>query len=375
MKKVALILLFVICLFSYNAMAIYTPRIAVIFPTDETNINSVGNVVNCMVRAVFDERKKNGKLFEYDIFNDARDVVQTAKISEIISQKKYDVAIGTTLSSQALIVSKILNQSKIPFFAPLATHPEVVEGKQFSSRLPFSDRQQAKALARFSIKSVKKISSILIINNQSLPYSTFLSEKYQEEILKENPEIKIKKVTYIDGKFNKDDIISIFQEIHYDIVFAPIYSLDVANTYAAIVSVIKSPTILISSDTVGAKGSFITAMGKQNSLLKFFFVQHNPKNFSGPFANNFKKLFENKCGKYQLTMNAAAGFDLANATLNAVFSPRYNGSSESFIQELRTQKYKGVLGDLIFNANGESIKPIHIYSIQGKSVIYKESIF
>jgi ABC-type branched-subunit amino acid transport system substrate-binding protein len=105
-----------------------TPRIAVILPTDESNFNAVGNVLNCMVRAVFESWKQRGFEFEAEFFNDRRDAMQAATVAEVITKKQFDVAIGTTLSSQALIVSKILDKNGIPFVAPLATHPDVVRG-------------------------------------------------------------------------------------------------------------------------------------------------------------------------------------------------------------------------------------------------------
>ena len=142
-------------------------RMAIIFPEDPSNTNGVGNVAKCMATAVVEDWKSKGSLVQDDYFNDKRDATEAGSVADAIVKGKYDVAIGTTLSSQALIVSKILDGSGIPFFAPLATHPGVVEGKKYSVRLQFSDRRQARKLAEFAVR--KKPRRVLVVRNDSFP--------------------------------------------------------------------------------------------------------------------------------------------------------------------------------------------------------------
>ena len=350
------------------------PRVAVILPTDESNFNAVGNVLNCMVRAVFESWHQQGYEFDAEFFNDRRDAMQAASVAEVVAKKHFDVAIGTTLSSQALIVSKILDKNGVPFIAPLATHPDVVQGKKFSMRLPFNDELQGRMLARFTHSALPAIKSVLVIENESLPYSTFLSQKYEIQIKLLIPGIKVTKLKYIDGQFRKEDVVKAYSENQADVVFVPLYSLDVAGTYSALASVIKKNTLLLSSDTVGAGDTFYNAMGPENKLLKFDFVQHNPKEFSGSHAQKFKVLHLEKCGKYDLTMNSAAGFDLADSTLTALFSKGYGSNATSFKKIYLDGAYDGTLGKLRFGKDGEPQKPIHIYTIQNRAVIYKESL-
>ena len=82
----------------------HRPKITVVFPTDKSNVNAVGNVVSCMVNAVFEDWEKRGHDFEYEAFNDQRDANQAAIVAEAIAKGAFDVAIGTTFSSQAIIV-------------------------------------------------------------------------------------------------------------------------------------------------------------------------------------------------------------------------------------------------------------------------------
>ena len=350
------------------------PRVAVILPTDESNFNAVGNVLNCMVKAVFETWHQQGHEFDVEFFNDRRDAMQAASVAEEVAKKRFDVAIGTTLSSQALIVSRILDKNGVPFIAPLATHPDVVQGKQFSMRLPFNDELQGRLLARYTHTALPNFKSVLVIENESLPYSTFLSQKYEDQIKLLKPGIKVTKLKYIDGQFRKEDVVKAYSESQADVVFVPLYSLDVAGTYSALSSVIKKNTLLLSSDTVGAGDTFYNATGPENKFLKFYFVQHNPKNFSGPYAEKFKALHVEKCGKYDLTMNSAAGFDLADSTLKALFSKGYTATAGSFKKAYLAGAYDGTLGKLMFGKDGEPQKPIHIYTIQNRSVVYKESL-
>lgn len=351
-----------------------TPRIAVILPTDESNFNAVGNVLNCMVRAVFESWKQRGFEFEAEFFNDRRDAMQAATVAEVITKKQFDVAIGTTLSSQALIVSKILDKNGIPFVAPLATHPDVVRGKKFSFRLPFNDEKQGHLLARYTHTVFSSIRSVLVIENESLPYSTFLSKKYEEQIKILNPNISVTRIKYIDGQFQKEEIAKAYLKNQDRVVFSPIYSLDIAEIYSALALVVKKDTLLLSSDALGAGNTFFNAMGPENKSLMINLVQHNPKEFVGVNALKFKQIHFKKCKMYDLTMNSAAGFDLAESTLTTLFSDDYESNADSFRKTYLDSKYDGALGPLRFGEDGEPQKPIHIYTIQNRSVIYKESL-
>ncbi len=350
------------------------PRIAVILPVDESNFNAVGNVLNCMVKAVFDVWRQTGYEFEAEFFNDRRDTMQAASIAEEIARKHFDVAIGTTLSSQALIVSRILDKNEVPFITPLATHPDIVQGKKFSMRLPFNDELQGRLLAHYTHSLLPNVKKVLVIENASLPYSTFLSHKYEAQIKLLVPEIIVSKLKYIDGQFSKEDVVKAYSDSQADAVFVPLYSLDVAGSYSALASVIKKNTLLLSSDGVGASGKLYNAMGPENKFLKFDFVQHNPKDFSGPYAKKFRALHLEKCSKYDLTMNSASGFDLADSTLTALFSKGYRSNAASFKKVYMALAYDGTLGKLQFGKDGEPEKPIHIYTIQNRSVIYKDSL-
>lgn len=365
-----------ILLFVPTCIAVSTDKavkIAVIFPSDESNINSVGNSLGCMMQSVLDEAIQDGLPISYKTFNDRRDYRHAIEVSNKIVVEKFDIAIGATLSSQALIISKILNENGIFFFAPLATHPDVVQGKKYSVRLPFSDEKQGRVLGEYAARLVKENKArILVLENLSQPYSTFLSTSFRKRVSVLKKQSLIESYSFLDGGFNEKDLFEKLKTYQPHLIFAPVYSAEAAQAYNNAVLALTDKSIFLAADAVGANDRLLAAVNVFKDSIPFLFVQHNPRFYVGKNVSKFRELYSKKCSIYPDTMNVAAGYDVASATVDVIRSKRF--AIERFLEILRRNQFDGVLGKLKFDVNGEPEKPLHIYSIQGREVKYMQVV-
>lgn len=347
---------------STTALAIQ--KVAIVFPDTPNNPNSVGSHAMCMAKAVIGSHDTGNLNVKF--FTNSRDPIHTQQVVQKIINEKYELVLGTTLSSQAIVASKLLDSAKIPFIAPLATHPEVTKNKPLSIRIPYSDETQASLLAKASteIYSAKRI---LLVYNKSLPYSTYIADSYKQEIKNS----KVTTYPYVEGLFQVEDIRRKYIDGKFDLIFAPIYSIDMAKLYNKFVSN-NSPAILLGGDAVGGRKNFLDAILPDEKTVQLTFVRQSPKVFEGPYLNEYKRLFKQYC-KGSSNMVSAATFDLIRSTLKVLQQDKH--SKESFVAAFKRQEFNGLMGKFNYSKKtGEPVKDLFLYQIKNKNVRYFKKI-
>lgn len=345
-------------------------KVAILMPTDRQTPHTVGNEVFCGLNGVLKEAINDGLDLKIEHFDNKRDPLTTAQVVGEIISKKFDLVLGTTLSSQAIVAAKALNEAKIAFFAPLATNPKVTDNKDYVIRLPFSDTLQAQLLGKYSSlgKSAKKI---LIVYNASTPYSSYIAEQYTKYLAK-NSTIDIKSIHYIDGNFDPEQIFKEFKQFKPDILFAPIYSIDMANLYSFF-NKQKTHITLLGADAIGGRRNFFDVIGEQSKYVNLEFVKHNDGTISGPESIRFHALRKKYCPGNDVNMNMAAGYDIANISVKAIkimSKAKKKFNPLSFVELVKSSQYQGLNGLLIYGQDGEPIKPLFLYRLNKDRAIF-----
>lgn len=352
-------------------VAVASPiRVAVIYPKDDPKVSTIGNEASCITKGMLSEAKKDGLDISFEFFDNERDPIKTVAVAEKIAKEKFTIAMGTVTSSEAIAAAKILNESKIPFFATTATNPEVTKEKPYSFRLPFDDYHQARTLAQFVAKELKA-SSVSIVKNISLPYSEFLAVEFSKTLKLLNPKVKLIEFEIIEGFSQYSALIDKVVAAKTDVTFLPIYAPDAARFYNEL-ALRPGKFSLLGGDTIGGRDSFFKVLKGTTPNISLVFVKSWADGPEGPEKPNFLRFQAEYCKDQNTTLTSAAAYDVVRATLLALKkNPKATGLQ--LISAIKGLNYQGVTGVFKHNERGEPEKPLFLHKIEdSRSAFWKK---
>lgn len=323
-----------------------------------------------MTDGLLGEAKKNGMAISYQFFDNERDPLKTVTVAEAITKEKFDIAIGTVTSSEAIAAAKVLNQAKIPLFATTATNPEVTKDKPYSFRLPFDDYHQAHTLAQFAAKE-KKVSKVAIVKNISLPYSEFLASEFTAQLKTLRPQTKIDQFDIIEGFSEYGQLVDKIIATKADLIFVPVYAPDVARFYNELATR-PGKFSLLGADTVGGRESFFKVLKGTSQNISLVFVKSWGDGPQGPEKSAFLKAQAAYCKDQGTTLTSAAAYDVVRVTLLALQkNPKARGLE--LIATIKNLEYNGLTGLFKHNKDGEPDKALFLHKIEnGRSMFWKK---
>lgn len=100
-------------------------------------------------------KTKNGEEIKIIFIDNKSDKIESANaMQKLVSSDKVSVVIGPMISTNALAMTKIADDSKTPLIAPVATNDRVTKGKNFVSRVSFADSFQGLIAANLAFKDL-----------------------------------------------------------------------------------------------------------------------------------------------------------------------------------------------------------------------------
>jgi branched-chain amino acid transport system substrate-binding protein len=97
-----------------------------------------------------------------------------AAAHRLINQENVAAIVGPHWSREALPVSDLAEQSRVPLISTGSTHPETTNGKRYVFRIPFTDALQGRALATLA-RGELKAQTAAMMHDASDPYATELT--------------------------------------------------------------------------------------------------------------------------------------------------------------------------------------------------------
>ena len=97
-----------------------------------------------------------------------------AAAHRLINQENVAAIVGPHWSREALPVSDLAEQSRIPLISTGSTHPRTTNGKRYVFRIPFTDALQGRALATLA-RGDLKADTAAMMHDASDPYATELT--------------------------------------------------------------------------------------------------------------------------------------------------------------------------------------------------------
>ncbi len=346
-----------------------TFRIAGLYPsTNHGHAHcTCGLEAACVTKAVVKRAQKEGLDVSLDLIDKGWTPIVTAEAAMKTVQGGYDAAVGTIVSADALVAARILEKAEIPLIVPTATNPLVTEGKRFVTRIPFSDKRQAYLLAKLTARKLKP-SRVAVIRNISIHYSKYLGEEYARVLRELSPRTEIKEYTILDGHTDFKTLMDEVLTHRPQQIFIPIMQPEVASIYAELAER-KVKVTLLASDIAEGTVVFNQTAGRIFDGIKFYFVRHWNEKFVGPEAKRFGALYKSDCGQYKTSMTGVAAYDAINVVLKTL-RQHPNATKVTFVSHLKNVKYVGMAGPLKYGSDGEPIKPLELFAIQGRKTVH-----
>jgi len=95
----------------------------------------------------------------------------------LINLDSVDVVVGPQFSALAVAAGAVAEESRVPLVAPMASSPQVTDGRAFVTRLAFLDAEQGEILARFAYDSLG-IRRVGALYNAASDYSRGIVELF-----------------------------------------------------------------------------------------------------------------------------------------------------------------------------------------------------
>jgi ABC-type branched-subunit amino acid transport system substrate-binding protein len=341
-------------------------RLAAIYPVAPTAGHkncTCGEEAACITRAVVNQAKAKGLNIVLTPIDNHRDPREAKAVVSKIVKSEFDAAIGTLESTDALVVSKSLENAEVPFIVPTASHVDITKNRKYVVRVAFNDKRQATLLADLAVRELRA-KRILIIHNVSNPYSDFLADEFRRQV---EAKAQASVIKVVDGFGGFPDVAQEISKSHPDVVFAPIPQIQLASLYVELLN--KDATLtLLTSDVIEKEPRFLPQV-KASSKIRFIYPQHWDGKLTGPQAKNYQTLQAKHCSRYQPSMTSVAAYDAAQ-TLLEVLGKEPTARGQVLVNRIRSHRYNGITGTVPRGADGDPLRALELFELKNGKASY-----
>lgn len=290
---------------------------------------------------------KKIEIVPYDTRGDGTEAVNAVK--RLTGQDKVVAILGPNSSGEAIPISTVLEEMKIPDIATVATNPKVtvVDGKTkpFNFRVCFIDPYQGAVAAGFAF-DVLKAKTAAILYDVGDDYSQGLTQYFEEVFIKKGGKIAAKE-GFKTGDIDFRAQLTKIKSANADIIFMPYFFKEVALS-AKQARELGIKTTLMGGD--GWPSEQLLSMAK-DAVEGSYFINH--VDYDDPEVAEFKKKYQEKFQKPP-ELNGYLGYDASNLLIDAI--KRANSFDPIKIRDaLETARFKGITGDI--NISKETHNP------------------
>lgn len=305
-----------------------------------------GQCESSTVKMVIDDLNKDGgllgkqvELVTYDTRGDATEAVNAVK--RLTGQDKVIGIIGPNASGQAIPISSVLEEMKVPDIATVATNPKVtiVDGKvkPYNFRVCFIDPYQGAAAAGYAV-DILKAKKAAILYDVSDDYSQGLTQFFEETFTAKGGEI-VDKEAFKTGDVDFRAQLTKIKATNPDVIFMPYFFKEVA------LSSKQARELGIKATLMGGDGwpsEQLISMAK-DAVEGSYFVNH--LDFNDPEVATFREKYKTTFGK-DVELNGFLAYDATNMLIDAV--KRANSfDTELITAALETTNIKGITGQIV----------------------------
>lgn len=326
------------------------------------------------IKMLAEDVNKNGgilgkqiEIIGYDTRGDAAEAVNAVK--RLTSQDKVVAILGPNASGQALAISSVLEETKVPSIATVATNPKVTVGEDgkvnpFNFRVCFIDPYQGAVAASYAIDKLK-LTKAAILYDVASDYSQGFTE-YFEKVFVEKGGTIVAKEGFKEGDVDFRPQLSKIKDSNPDVILMPYYYKEVA------LSANQARDLGITATLIGGDGwpseKLMEMAG--DSIEGSYIVNH--LDFSDPEA---KPLQDQYKAKYNLTLelNGYMAHDAFKLLEQAIIKAN-STNSEDIANALTDVSVKGVTGTIKLSkeTHNPEGKEAAIIKITNKNYVFQE---
>ena len=314
-------------------------------------------------------KTKDGKKIEVVFVDNKSDKIESANaMQKLVTSDKVSIVIGPMVSTNALAMTKIADDTKTPLIAPVATNDRVTKGKKYVSRISFADSFQGTLVANLAYKDLGAKTAAILFDNAS-DYSIGLTKAFKDQFKKLGGKVVLQTNAQAGTKDFKAQLSSIKAK-NPDVLFLPIYY----NEGALIA--LQAKQLGMKIPVVGGDGlasnKVFFEVGKdavEGYMVSDYYSTNSKQTQKG---EAFIKVYEAKYNESLSTFSAM----LADAYGVAIKAIEECGAQnkECINDKIRNvQNYEGISG--VFSLqNGESIRSAVINEVKNGKLVYKTTV-
>lgn len=351
MKKYALILLTLVVPFYQNTLA-KEKRIVKIGLVFDFSSNS--EAVEQVVQGI-NEASKESKMLSFEIHKfDSKDSPSSAEVAmlqAVQSKHALDIIVSELNSSKAFVNGGIAELNKVVMITPTATADKVTKDRKYVFSMSFSDSAQAQRLSEL-IKDNWPQNEVVAFVDEGELYSNSLFSLFERSYLEKGGVISEKFSFLSDADFDQSLEEFILRHKDKKVFFMPVYSETAAR-------ILEKFSVLGLNDKVFVGGdaweqyskSFETIIYTSKNGHKFFWTSHKDAKTLHP----------------DLPISQAYAFDIIKF-IEKVYQhscPEVlkRCSSETLASGIRSTKFSGIIGQVVFDGNQYNTKKIAIFAV------------
>lgn len=298
------------------------------------------------LQMLVDEQNEKGgfmdkkiELVGYDTKGDATEAVNAVK--RLTAQDKVIAILGPNSSGQALSISGILEQTKVPDIATVATNPKVTVGddgnvKPYNFRICFIDPYQGAVAAGYAAEKLG-FKSAAVLYDVTSDYSQGLTEFFEKSFTEKGGKI-VAKEGFKAGDVDFRAQLSKIKEANPEVIFMPYFYKEVA------LSANQARDLGITATLMGGDGwpsDQLIEMAK-DSIEGSYVVNH--LDFNDPEVQPLQEKYKAKYDK-NLEINGYLVHD-AFLLLEAAINKAGSLDSDAIAAAISEVELKGITGNI-----------------------------
>lgn len=347
-------------------------KIGVIAPITGEISNVGQSTVNAAEMAV-KEVNENGGLYvngeKYQIVlviedNEDKEQSAVAAAQKLINQDGVVAIVGPQASRNAIPVSNIAENAKIPMISPWSTNPDTTSGKTYVFRVAFIDSFQGQVMARFTFEEFGG-QKIAVLYDIASDYNKGIAEIYKEIVENAGGQV-VAFETYTTGEQDFTAQLARIKDSGAEVLFLPNYYNEVP------LQAKQAREMGITATIIGSDAWSGIAEEDLGQLEGSFFSTHYAPDIANDAAQRFIEAYQQTYEQIPDDV-AALTYDAFGLLFQAI---QLQGvDSESIRTGLAAiEAYTGVTGTMEYRGTGDPIKSAVIIKIEdGKFVFYKQA--
>lgn len=303
-------------------------------------------------------------------YADDRSNPQTAtdEVLNLIHRDNVIALLGEVASSRAKAGGIVADKLQVPMIAIAATNPEVTRVGPFVFRACFIDDVQARAAARYLVKTRKKKRFAILFASDAL-YSSTLATEFKAEATRLGATI-VSEQSFLQTETNFASRLAALRGAKADFIYAPVYY----NHMIPIARQAKAAGIagrsFVGGDGWEAEELLKDASAElEGAMLTSHWVSDAPDPVSRAFVTHYHARFHRDA-----TSLAALGYDAARLLADALGRAREPTPAAVRDAIAETRGFVGATGRLSMGADRDPDKPVFVVKIAKGRFTYGDAV-